>query len=36
VYAESFIKELAKIDPSQMKKYNFEKFLEKENSEGYR
>lgn len=34
--AESFIKEIAKIDPLHMKRYNFEGFLEKESSEGYR
>ncbi|CDW79950.1 px domain containing protein [Stylonychia lemnae] len=36
IYADTFIKELVRIDPNNMRKYNFEGFLEKENSEGYR
>lgn len=34
--AENFIKEFSRIEPQVLRKYNFEKFLIRENSEGYR
>ena len=34
--ADNFVKELAKIDPKLMKKYNFEAFLDKPSLDGYR
>ena len=34
--AENFARELAKIEPQHMQTYNFEYFLIKKNSEGYR
>jgi len=34
--ADSFVKELAKIDPKVMKRYNIEAFLENPSLEGYR
>lgn len=35
-YANDYVSEIARIDPTKMRSYNFEKFISVENAETYR